>query len=350
MPERTELRRIIRDIVAGAGHKPGAAGDDLHERMFAAATQRLVLISTRGPHGFGFDVRPLQELSAARHLTNGEFGDVAARLRTIAASPHWRNTWIFAAGRIFAQDQDHLLPGIVELVQAIDDDAPHRLGRAVPIGPRLALDLLDDGMARSWPVYSNRLLGVGFSVLHEPLPPDLPAITRVFLRYADTGQQQRSAVAAGIRAMLVGPTVTRTTVERMQQQEIKPAEVQVNVRPATRGLHAVRKDPATHVIPDPAADWDDFAAEIDTAPVTGDATQTLQRAAVATRSGDELAKPHGQDIIRAALANPAAAAALEAALTHVLPGIPSLFVALRDHVLPEVYRTTEYPTDPAPST
>jgi hypothetical protein len=82
--------------------KPGAAGDDLLERIFNAATQRLVLIAPRGHHGFGFDVRPLQELSAARYLTNGEFDDVASRLRSIAASPHWRNTWIFAAGRVFS--------------------------------------------------------------------------------------------------------------------------------------------------------------------------------------------------------------------------------------------------------
>jgi hypothetical protein len=104
-----ELRRIIRQILTDAGHRSDA-GDDLLERIFTAATHRLVLIAPRGRHGYGFDVRPLQELSAARHLTNGDFDEVAERLHSIVASPHWRNTWIFAAGRIFAQDQDHLLP------------------------------------------------------------------------------------------------------------------------------------------------------------------------------------------------------------------------------------------------
>lgn len=338
-----ELRRITRDILGDAGHKAGAAGDDLLTRIFTAATQRLVLIAPRGNHGFGFDVRPLQELSAARHLTNGDFDDVAGRLKSIAASPHWRNTWIFAAGRIFALHQDHLLPRIVDLVETIDVDAPQRLGRIVPIGPRLALDLLDDGMARAWPIFNNRLLANGLGVLDEPHPPDLPAITRVLLRYADSGLTQRTAVAHGIRGLLSGPRITRTTVQRMQQQEIKSAEIQVHVRPPTRGLHGVRKDPAKRTDPDVAADWQDFAAEIDTAPVTDSAIEILRRA-VSTIRDSELATPEGQAAIRRALRTSACALALEAALIHVAPATPDLFTALRDQVLPVVYRTAPRPT------
>jgi hypothetical protein len=334
----SELRRVIRDILADAGHKPGAAGDDLLERILTAATQRLVLIAPRGSHGFGFDVRPLQELNAARHLTNGDFGDVAERLHSIAASPHWRNTWIFAAGRIFAQDQDHLLPRIVELVETVDSTAPRRLGRVAPVGPRLALDLLDDGMARSWPIHSNRFLDLGVTVLHEPDPPDLPGITRVLMRYADTGHEQRNAVATRIRALLAGPTTTRSTVERMQQQEMQAAEVQVHIRPATRGLQAARKDRGAHLAPDPTADWDEFDAEIETAPVTGPAVDTLQRAAAVMRNSRELTMTQAQEAIRHALSTTETARALEAALIHVLPATPSLFMALRDHVLPDLYR------------
>lgn len=336
-----ELRRITRDILTDAGHKPDVAGDNLLDRIFTAATQRLVLIAPRGQHGFGLDVRPLQELSAARHLTNGEFDDVTERLRSIAASPHWRNTWIFAAGRIFAQDQEHLLPRIVELVETVDVDTPRRLGRVVPIGPRLALDLLDDGMARSWPVYSNRLLGVGLTVLHEPQPPDLPAITRVLLRYADTGQTQRSAVAAGVRTLLSGASITRATTQRMQEQEVEAAEVQVHVRRSTRGLHAVRKDPATHLLSDPTADWDEFAAEIDTAPFTGPTLDSLQRAAAVVRDSGELTTSQGRDAVHEALGATDTARALEAALTHIVPATPLTFEALRDHVLPDVYRTAK---------
>ncbi|MGH3613107.1 MAG: NACHT domain-containing protein [Pseudonocardia sp.] len=333
-----ELRHIIRDILADAGHKLDAAGDDLLERIFTAAMHRLVLIAPRGRNGFGFDVRPLQELSAARHLTNGEFDDVAERLRLIVASPHWRNTWIFAAGRIFAQDQDHLLPRIVELVEAVDATAPRRLGRVAPVGPRLALDLLDDGMARSWPVHSNRLLDLGLTVLHEPRPPDLPAVTRVLMRYADTGHSQRRAVADGIRTLLAGPTITRTNVERMQQEEMKAAEVQVHIRPMTRGLRVVRKDPASRLACDATADWDEFAAEIDTAPTAGLDRNILERAAAVVRGGG-LIDPTGHEAIRLALGTTETARALEAALVHVLRATPILFITLRDHVLPDVHRT-----------
>ncbi|MFL6163568.1 MAG: NACHT domain-containing protein [Jatrophihabitantaceae bacterium] len=334
-----ELRRIIRDILAEAGHKPGAAGDDLNERIFTAATQRLVLIAPRGKHGFGFDVRPLQELSAARHLTNGEFNEVAARLRSIAASPHWRNTWIFGAGRIFADGQDHLLPRVMGLVENVDVDAPNRLGRVVPVGPRLALDLLDDGMARSWPIYSDRLLELGLTVLHEPEPADLSATTRVLVRYADAGHGQRRAVADGLRTLLSGPTVTRQTLDRLQSHELATAEVQVGVRPATRGLHAVRKDPSLRTIADPRADWEEFTAEIDTAPLSGADLEVLLRAADTVRTVIGQISEEAAATIRRALNTTASAHALEAALTHVAPAEPALYIALRDDVLPEVYRT-----------
>ena len=347
-----ELRHIIRTVLTEAGHKPDQAGDDLLERIFTAATVRLVLLAPRG-HGFGFDVRPLQELSAAHHLTNGECSEVAERLEPIAASPHWRNTWIFAAGRIFASGQDHLLPGIVGLVEKVDHAAPCRLGRVVPVGPRLALALLDDGMARAWPVYNDRLLALGLQVLHEPQPPDLSAITRVLLRYADGGDAQRRAVAAGLRGLLAGPSTTRTTVRLMQKIEIGEAEVQVRVRPPTRGLHGVRKDPAVPFAPEPTAKWDEFTAEVDTAPLDEVSAAVLHHAATAAATaatGYSVADAAGRDstaasaadeehdAIRHALRTVETAGPLEAALTHVLPAAPELFALLRDQVLPEVYR------------
>jgi hypothetical protein len=334
-----ELRRIVRDILGAAGHQPGTAGDDLLERILTAATQRLVLIAPRGQHGFGFDVRPLQELSAARHLTNGEFELVADRLRAIAANPHWRNTWIFAAGRIFVDGQDHLLSQLAELVETLDEDAARRLGRVVPVGPRLALDLLDDGMARSWPIYNNRLLERGMSVLNEPRPPDLPAITRVLLRYADAGHPQRTAVASGLRRLLAGPAITRNTVQHMQLREVAAAEVQVHVRPVTRGLRAVRKDRTAHLAADPVADWNQFAAEIDTAPIAGAELDALREAANIISGRQDVTTSPTRDIIIAALHVGAAATALEAALTHVAAAAPGLYSALRDQVLPDVYRT-----------
>lgn len=330
-----ELRQIIRDVLTSAGHKPGEAGDTLLEQIFTAATQRLVLLAPRGD-GFGFDVRPLQELTAARHLTNGPFDDIAARLSVIAASPHWRNTWIFAAGRLFANDQDHQLDELLRLVEAIEDDASQRLGAVVPIGPRLALDLLDDGMARAWPLYTGRLLTAGVNVLHEPAPPDLAAIARVLLRFADISAANRAVVVDALRDLLAGPSTTRLTVQLLQDA-IPVAQAQVHVRPATRGLDGVRRRAGSSPAPDPIAAWDDFNAEVDTAPLD-DAGAALVACAADLIRAEQWRSPDTHAAVRAVLAEARPAAALEAALRHVLPATPALYTALRDVVLPPLYR------------
>jgi hypothetical protein len=204
-------------------------------------------------------------------------------------------------------------------------------------------------MARSWPIFSNRLLTLGLNVLHEPAPPDLPAITRALMRYADTGQDQRRAVAIGIRDLLSGSAITRATVKYMQEHEIPTAEIQVDMKLGARGLHAVRKDPAVRLAADPVADWDEFIDEINTAPVTGSALKDLQRAATAAAGArDGTAWPDGVSAIQAALRTPHAAQALEAALSRVLPAKPVLYRILRDRVLPDVYRTAP-PFDSEPS-
>ena len=88
-----ELRRIIRDILADAGHKPDAACDDLHDRIFTAATQRLVLIAPRGHHGFGFDVRPCKSSAppatslTASSMTSPTGCERSPRARTGATLP-----------------------------------------------------------------------------------------------------------------------------------------------------------------------------------------------------------------------------------------------------------------------
>jgi hypothetical protein len=334
-----ELKEIAWHVLLAAGHKPGSVGDSLLNDIYRAATERLVLIAPRGNHGFGFDVRSLQELMAAMHLTNGSFDHVSDRLRLIAASPHWRNTWIFAAGRIFASRQEHQLPLLVDVVEQLDAKAPQRLGKTVHVGPRLALALLDDGMARSWPAWRDRLLAHGLRVLHEPIPPDLPALTRVLVRFADTGNEQRTAVANGIRHALARSQTTRETVEAMQSL-IPTAEAQLKVHTATIGLTAVRKPPNTRFAPEPVAAWDEFDDEIATAPIPADAQATLAKAAAAIRdlaTAAPLSEPL-VDAVKTALTTPNSARWLDDALTHVVMTHPTLLRILRDEVLPDLYR------------
>lgn len=333
-----ELKDITWSVLQAAGHRLGDAGNSLLDDIYRAATERLVLIAPRGNKGFGFDVRSLQELMAAKYITNGAFDQVSQRLRRLVASPHWRNTWIFGAGAIFAARQEHQLPLLVELIEGVDDDASHRLGRIVPVGPRLALAVLDDGMARSWPAWRDRLLTHGLRVLGEPTPPDLPALARAIVRFADTGTAQRKAVAAGIRAGLGGTSTTRRTTEALQVA-VPVVEAQLSVRPETRGLSFARRDPKVKLADEPTADWDGFEEEVSTAPLGPEDHGVLSMALEAVAALRDNPKATGQaDTLATALMWPSVACVLEEALVNVAAAEPSLVGAIRDRVLPDVYR------------
>ncbi|MCE4268562.1 NACHT domain-containing protein, partial [Rhodococcus globerulus] len=163
-----ELRSVAWQVLREAGFHPSDTDSGLLDQIVAAATHRLVLLAPRGEEGLGFDVRSLQELMAARFLITGPIDAALARLKITAESPHWRNAWVFAAGNLFSEPQQHQHEALVSLVEKIDDDASSRLGRVCPIGPTLALDLIDDGMARAQPRFHDRLLTVAFTIMHAP--------------------------------------------------------------------------------------------------------------------------------------------------------------------------------------
>ncbi|MFB4267245.1 NACHT domain-containing protein [Nonomuraea sp. GTA35] len=343
-----ELMDFTWAVLEDAGFKPSGADAELRANIVAAATRRLVLIAPRGDEGYGFDVRSLQELMAAMHLTTGTPAAVTKRLRMAAPSPHWRNTWIFAAGRLFSTPQSHQHETLVDLVESIDEGACNRLGDLMPIGPRLALDLIDDGMARALPKWRDRLIACGLRVLYEPTPPDLFLITRVLLRFADTGEQQRKAVAEGLRDALGGPLTARATAQTLQSWIPDVAE-EIRARSQIRGLAKVLKRPGDHLPPSPPDGWADFADEIATHPMSVDVFDKVTKAVQATRQirergwneqeDDEMVvDQHELIAIVAALADDQGARALSAALQHVVAHEPTLVSMLRDNVLPVIHR------------
>jgi hypothetical protein len=334
-----ELKQITWQVLDEAGFRPSGKDAGLLDSIFAAATQRLVLIAPRGNDGYGFDVRSLQELMAAMHLTSGPLNEVIRRLRRATASPHWRNTWIFAAGRLFAIPQSHQHEAVVSLIESADEGADDRLGHIAPIGPRLALEIIDDGMARSLPRWRERLISHGLRVLSEPIADDLPGLVRVMVRFADTGDEQRTAVAEGLRDALGGDDTARATAERVQS--IIPAVAEeVGASAEARGLVGVRKRPSSVAPSAHPNGWDDFDAEVITHPVAGQTRSLFAEAANAIRRIEEkgAAGESDTDAIVAALADDDAAKALAVALAHVVAHEPVLVRALRDDVLPSVYR------------
>lgn len=333
-----DVRALAWKVLKEAEYEPDGAHADVLDNIVKASMDRLVLLAPRSD-GLGFDVRSLQELMAALFIMNTSPDQMTTRLRVAAPGPHWRNTWLFAAGKLFYAPETHAHQQLVELVETIDHDASRRLGGVVPIGPRMALDILDDGMARAWPNWRRRLLTHGLQVLREPSPQDLHAIARILVRYADNGPSERTDVADGLRLALSGRPTTRDTTQSLLKL-IPGLESDLNVGEATRGLGQILRDPAAPVEPATPADWDDLDTEIATAPGSAGHLPELIHAATTARNmrashGDVLALT---EAIGAALADDEAATVLEQALLHVAAAEPVLFATLRDEVVPDLHR------------
>lgn len=350
-----ELRDITWEVLHQAGFKPSGADAELLSKIVTAATRRMVLIAPRGDEGYGFDVRSLQELMAAMHITTGPLEVITHRLRIAAASPHWRNTWIFAAGHLFSVPQEHQHQALVELVESIDDGAHGRLGEIVPVGPKLALDLIDDGMARSLPKWRDRLIARSLRTLWEPEPSDLLDQARVLLRFADAGESQRRTIADGLRDALAGPQAVRATAEQLQSLIPQVCD-EIGCRPDTKWLAEVRNREGASLASEQSNGWADFDEEIATSPLPDEVLGKVNDAAAAIRritrynepqrvrrrkaSSRALMVPTEQDLdtVLAALADDRGAIALALALHHVVGHEPALFRALRDEILPIAHR------------
>lgn len=328
-----ELRDIAWHVLNDAEYKPNDRHADVLEAIVKAATQRLVLIAPRET-GFGFDVRSLQELMAALRISNSPMDTVLSRLRLLAPSPHWRNTWLFVAGKLFSQPQPHDHQALVELVESIDRNVPERLGDPLPIGHHLALDVLDDGMARTWPGWSERLLKHGIHFLDDPAPADLHRSVHILLRYADNGVDQRSSVVEAIRGT-VGATADRQTA-RNAALLIPAIEADVKVHDRTKGLALLIEQLANTAPTTPSEpDWDNFNIEIETSPHAEHAHELVTDAVDAIRSlatGQPLTSDLVQHL-REGLDHPGAAAVVNAALTHVLRQDVALLKVLRDQFM-----------------
>jgi len=145
--------------------------------MVAAAMKRLVLLVPAEHDTVTFEVRSLQELMAGRALSNGTDEEIRERLYLTAPSPHWRNTWVFAAGRTFAEGADSRRDLIVNVTETADK-RPGWPGWLCPVGPELAADLLDDGLAAATPKWQRQLIDVALRALTGPAPRDPHGLAR----------------------------------------------------------------------------------------------------------------------------------------------------------------------------
>lgn len=157
-----ELRQVVRDQLV-AQEQPGPTLERLVENLTRAARDRLVLLAANGQDHVGFDLRSLQEYMAAQALTFGPHPSVLPNLKAIAHSAHWRNTWLLAVGTLY-REQPRLFGSVLQAMRDIDSE--DALSLLAATGPRLATDILDDGVASNSPKHVRLLVAHALEALN----------------------------------------------------------------------------------------------------------------------------------------------------------------------------------------
>ena len=153
-----------------------------------------MLLAADEDNTVSFDVRSLQELMAGCALVEMPEAGARDNLITAACSPHWRNAWLFGAGRLFT-GADHQRALVLDVVEQCDQ-LGHWHGWLYPAGPELAADILDDGLAADRPHDRRRLIQVALRILNGPMPQDPKTLAEQLSAATDTaGRTQGLSVA-----------------------------------------------------------------------------------------------------------------------------------------------------------
>jgi hypothetical protein len=179
--------------------------------MVEVATKRLVLLAPDEDNTVSFDVRSLQELMAGCALLDGGDELIRHNLTVTAARPHWRNTWLFAAGRLFSGG-DHHRRLVLDIVARCDKEGnwPGWLYRAAP---ELAADMLDDGLAATRPNDQRSLVDLALRCLQGPLPEDPRAVARGL--EAGVSREDRRALRSRLQHAMKSGGVARTVAANL---------------------------------------------------------------------------------------------------------------------------------------
>ena len=167
---RTELQEIARQRLVDIGLQGDNNINTAVTQLLDIAHTRLVLLVADQDETVSFEVRSLQEVMAARALTDAKDENILTNLRVTAPSPHWRNVWLLAAGRLLGGG-DYKRDLLVGLLETIDAD-PKTAGWLHPIGPTLAAEVILDGSAASKPRWLRRLVEITLRVIDGPMPDD----------------------------------------------------------------------------------------------------------------------------------------------------------------------------------
>ncbi|TCC65685.1 hypothetical protein E0H73_01740 [Kribbella pittospori] len=164
---RNEFSDLVRGRLQEEEHE-GSSLEELVTQITEAAAERLVFIVGHETDAIGFEIRSLQEFMAAEALHEGNESDVQQRLRAIAPVVHWRNVFLFAAGRCFTKSQS-LRDTIVAICNEMNSALSYgEVSDYLRRGSDLAVEILVDGSCRFQPKYIRSLLGVAANVIASP--------------------------------------------------------------------------------------------------------------------------------------------------------------------------------------
>ena len=160
---RERFISLVQARLAAEGHE-GKLLDELSQQIVVAASQRLVFLVEVEEEQIGFEIRSLQEFMAAESLMDGSDQEIRERLNEIAPIPFWRNVFLFAAGKCFAERQE-LRETVNAICGAFNELEGDALAGMYLVGSDLAMALLEEGSARRQPRFENMLARIAIRAL-----------------------------------------------------------------------------------------------------------------------------------------------------------------------------------------
>lgn len=160
-----EFEWIVERFLDEAGLH-GTALTAERQAIVDAARLRLVILTSRTAGRLRFEVRSLQEYMAAACITN-DAASASQRLMAIAPSIYWRNTFLFAVNRFFADASLRERRGEIRLLcEDLNLNLPtHTASR---LGSQLALAILKSGSVGAIPLVARSLAACALEILQCP--------------------------------------------------------------------------------------------------------------------------------------------------------------------------------------
>jgi len=167
----TQFEQIVDDYLSEIGYK-GTEKDGLVKLIKEAASKRLVFLTSKIEGELSFDVRSLQEFMASECIMTGDAEIVMLRLQSIASALYWRNVFLFAVGKCFADARYRYLQDRIRVLCVDIANPNNTLAKVTQTGSELALDILQSGIVSQNPKYKNHLTDIALSLINQTYLPD----------------------------------------------------------------------------------------------------------------------------------------------------------------------------------